>query len=140
MGSRSIQPFGCKAATLGLLTEAIFVRVLKSFFLFFSSLIVTNAKFFALSCVFGFELREVCMIQSSCGHAEGSWAASGVAVAVFECAEDLGEAGEEGSASGSGGKFEILDMDFFDEESLVLVYRSTESEREGERELVLVCV
>ena len=56
------------------------------------------------------------MIQSSCGHAEGSWAASGVAVAVFECAEDLGEAGEEGSASGSGGKFEILDMDFFDED------------------------
>ena len=70
----------------------------------------------------------MCLIQSACGHAEGSWAASGVAVAVFECVEerDRGEGDEEeGRAEAEGRKrFDILDMDFFDAESLAVVYRA----------------
>ena len=65
----------------------------------------------------------MCLIQSACKHAVGSWAASGVAVAVFACTEEVGstECGGDESL-----EFDILDMDFFDEESLAIVYRAEE--------------
>ena len=76
----------------------------------------------------------MCLIQSACGHAEGSWAARGVAVAVFECVEEANR-GEGDGREAEG--FDVLDMDFFDEESLAVVYRA--GDRTGELVSVSLC-
>lgn len=69
------------------------------------------------------------MIRASYHHHEGDTRSPpNLAVAILECKTALGSAAGNASTgvpeSEDGSVFHILDMDFFDENSLVIVYRS----------------
>ncbi|KAH8120371.1 anaphase-promoting complex, cyclosome, subunit 4-domain-containing protein [Phellopilus nigrolimitatus] len=83
--------------------------------------------------------REViCMIRASHQHEGGSRTASIVAVAILEC-RSASEDEDAVPEDDEGDKFHIFDMDFFDEESLVIVYESYAKEGAGTIGMVNYC-
>lgn len=70
-----------------------------------------------------FFLTAVTFVRQRCGHES-----SHVEIAVYECYLRLGE---EGGEHGVG--VDLLAVEFFDDESIVIVYRTSEGESAGRR-------
>jgi len=70
----------------------------------------------------------LCMIRASYHHEGDTRTPPKIAVALLECktatGSGFGDTGVPESDDGSVDAFHIFDMDFFDEENLVIVYRS----------------